>query len=51
MARGYKNAEIVEYTGLSLNTIRTHTRIAYQKLNVNNSLDAVLRARQLGIIE
>ena len=51
LAKGYKNAEIVEHTGLSLNTIRTHTRIAYQKLNVNNSLDAVLRARQLGIIE
>jgi len=51
LAKGYKNSEIVEQTGLSLNTIRTHTKIAYQKLEVNNSLDAIVRAKQLGIIE
>lgn len=51
LAKGYKNIEIVEETGLSLNTIRTHTKIAYQKLEVNNSLDAIVRAKELGIIE
>jgi ATP-dependent transcriptional regulator len=51
LAKGYKNAEIVEQTGLSLNTIRTHTKIAYQKLEVNNSLDAIMRAKQLEIIK
>lgn len=51
LAKGYKNAEIVEQTGLSLNTIRTHTKIAYQKLEVHNSLDAIVRAKQLGIIK
>ena len=51
LAKGYKNSEIVEQTGLSLNTIRTHTKIAYQKLEVNNSLDAIVRAKQLGIIK
>lgn len=51
LAKGYKNAEIVELTGLSLNTIRTHTRIAYQKLEVNNALDAIVRAKQLEIIK
>lgn len=50
LAKGYKNAEIVKETGLSLNTIRTHTKLTYQKLDVNNSLDAIARARQLGII-
>lgn len=50
LAMGYKNTEIAEQTGLSLNTIRTHTKLAYQKLEVNNSLDAITRARQLGII-
>lgn len=51
MAKGCKNAEIVEITELSLNTIRTHTKIAYQKLKVNNTMDAVLRARELKLID
>jgi LuxR family transcriptional regulator, maltose regulon positive regulatory protein len=51
LSKGYKNTEIVNVTGLSLNTIRTHTKLAYQKLEVNNSLDAVSRAKELGMIE
>jgi LuxR family maltose regulon positive regulatory protein len=51
LAKGYKNIDIVEETGLSLNTIRTHTKIAYQKLDVTNSMDAVVRAKELGIIK
>ncbi|MEA4925984.1 MAG: LuxR C-terminal-related transcriptional regulator [Syntrophomonadaceae bacterium] len=51
LAKGYKNAEIVKLTGLSINTIRVHTRVAYQKLEVNNATDAVLRARELGLIQ
>lgn len=51
LAKGYKFAEIVEETGLSLNTIRTHTKKAYQKLDANNSSDAIVRAKQLGLIK
>jgi LuxR family maltose regulon positive regulatory protein len=51
LANGHKNAEIVELTGLSLNTIRTHTKITYRKLEVNNVLDAIVKARELGIIK
>ena len=51
LAKGYKNAEIIELTGLSINTIRSHTKAAYQKLEVGNMMDAVLRARELGLIE
>ncbi len=51
LAKGYRNAEIVELTGLSINTIRSHTKIAYQKLEVNTSTAAVLRARELELIE
>ncbi len=51
LAKGYKNAEIVELTGLSINTIRTHTKTAYQKLEVGTAMDAVLRARELELIE
>lgn len=51
LAKGHKNAEIVDITGLSLNTIRTHTKVVYQKLEVNSAKDAILRAKQLGILE
>lgn len=51
LAKGYKFNQIVEETGLSLNTIRTHTKKAYLKLDVNNSSDAIVRAKQLGLIK
>lgn len=51
LSKGYKNAEIVDICGLSLNTVRTHTKAVYQKLEVNNALDAIVRAKQLGLIE
>jgi len=51
LAKGYKNAEIVEITGLSINTIRHHTKIVYQKLEVGTAMDAVLCARKLELID
>jgi len=41
----------MQKTGLSLNTVKTHARLAYEKLNVSNVADAILKARELGIIE
>ncbi|NLT58157.1 MAG: hypothetical protein GXX99_04260 [Clostridiales bacterium] len=51
LAKGCKNADIVDLTGLSINTIRYHTKMAYQKLEVTSAIDAVLRARELKLIE
>lgn len=51
LAQGYKNEEIIEMTGLTINTIRSYTKIIYQKLNVNKAADAVIEAKKLGIIE
>lgn len=51
LSRGYKNAEIVEITGLSINTIRYHTKMAYRKLDVTCAMDAVLRARALRLLD
>jgi LuxR family maltose regulon positive regulatory protein len=51
LSKGYKNAEIVEHTRLSLNTVRYHTKLAYQKLEVTNAMDAIVRARQLGLLK
>lgn len=51
LARGYRNAEIITMTGLSINTIRAHTKIIYQKLEVNSAADAIHRAKELGLIK
>lgn len=51
LAKGFRNAEIVQMTGLSINTIRSHTKIIYQKLDVSTKYDAVLRAKELDLIE
>lgn len=50
LSKGYKNAEICQQTGLSLPTIKSHTAVAYRKLGVNNAMDAILKARELGLI-
>lgn len=50
LAQGYGNAQIIELTGLSINTIKRHQTLAYEKLGVNNAADAVVRAKELGII-
>ncbi|MCL2147196.1 MAG: LuxR C-terminal-related transcriptional regulator [Synergistaceae bacterium] len=51
LASGYKNAEIVKIVGISLNTVRYHTKITYQKLEVTNAMDAIVKARRLGILK
>ena len=50
LSKGYTNAMIVEETGLKITTIKTHTSLAYEKLDVNNAMDAVLKARELDLI-
>ena len=51
LSKGYKYTEIMEETGLTIHTVKSHASAAYAKLGVNNSRDAALKARELGIIE
>lgn len=44
------NAEIGAETFVSLNTVKTHLRSIYRKLDVSNRADAVQRARELGLL-
>ncbi len=44
------NAEIGAETFVSLNTVKTHLRSIYRKLDVGNRADAVQRARTLGLL-
>jgi LuxR family maltose regulon positive regulatory protein len=50
LSKGHNNAELVEITGLSLNTIKTHLKIAYRKLEVSNAMDAIVEGKRRGII-
>jgi LuxR family maltose regulon positive regulatory protein len=50
MAEGPKYGEIAEGLYISLNTVRSHVKAIYGKLNVNNRTKAVEKAHQLGIL-
>ncbi len=41
--------EIARSLVVSLNTVRFHTKHIYQKLGVNNRLEAIRRAKELGL--
>jgi LuxR family maltose regulon positive regulatory protein len=50
MAEGLSNPVIAERLYLSTNTIRTHARNIYMKLEVHNRLEAVNKARKIGLL-
>ncbi|MCL2765463.1 MAG: LuxR C-terminal-related transcriptional regulator [Treponema sp.] len=51
LAKGYKNAEIAKMTNVSVATVKWHLMHAYEKLDVNNSIDALLKAKSLGLLK
>jgi DNA-binding CsgD family transcriptional regulator len=50
MASGYSNAEIGEKMFLSANTIKTHAANLFEKLEVKRRIQAIERAKQLGLL-
>lgn len=50
LAAGLSNLEIAKELYLSINTIKTHTKSIYGKLNVRSRVQAVNRAEELGIL-
>ncbi len=50
ISAGLSNREIAEELYLSINTIKTHTKNIYSKLNVSNRTQAVNRVKELGIL-
>ncbi len=50
MAEGLKYKEIAARLFISQNTVRFHVKAIYGKLNVNNRMQAIGRARQLLIL-
>ncbi|MDX1735089.1 MAG: response regulator transcription factor [Halioglobus sp.] len=51
IARGYNNNEIGELLGMSVHTVRSHTKNIYSKLAVGSRGEAVFEATQLGLID
>jgi LuxR family maltose regulon positive regulatory protein len=50
MVEGLKYKEIAARLFVSLNTVRSHVRAIYGKLDANNRTQAIERARQLRIL-
>ena len=50
MARGLSNQEIAEQTFLSIHTVKTHASNLFFKLDVKRRTQAVMKAKELGLI-
>jgi DNA-binding NarL/FixJ family response regulator len=51
MSRGISNREIAHRLGISYTTVRSHIRSASGKLSVHSKIEAVVRARQMALID
>ncbi len=51
VAQGLQRQEVASNLILSLNTVKTHMRNIFRKLGVNNQMQAVARARDLGFLD
>lgn len=49
MKSGMSNSEIADVLYLSPNTVKTHIRLMYDKLNVNNRIECINKAKSFGI--
>jgi DNA-binding CsgD family transcriptional regulator len=50
MAEGYPSRAIADGLGIGYTTVRTHIRSLGSKLAVHSKLEAVIKARELGLL-
>ncbi len=50
IADGMTNQDISDQLSIALNTVKRHASKIYQKLDVNNRTQAVIEARQRGLV-
>ena len=50
MAAGYSNQEIADQLHISIHTVKTHTTNLFAKLSVKRRTQAVIRAREMGLL-
>lgn len=51
VCKGYSNKKIAEELFISINTVKTHLKKAFEKLEVNNRLLAIEKLKSLNIVE
>jgi LuxR family maltose regulon positive regulatory protein len=51
MSIGYSNQKIADKLYLSINTVKTHISNVFDKLGARNRVDALVRAREAGVLE
>jgi len=51
MAAGYRNKEIAERTFVSFETIKTHVKHIFEKLDATTRVQAIRRAEELKLLE
>ena len=51
VAMGLSNKDLAERLSVSTNTVKWHLRNIFEKLQINNRMQAVAVARQLGLVE
>jgi DNA-binding NarL/FixJ family response regulator len=51
IARGLKRTEVAAQLNISLNTVATHLKAVYSKLNINSRAEATLEAVRRGLIK
>ena len=50
LAAGRSNKEIARALGISPNTVKTHVARLYEKLGANRRTEAIVRAKELGLL-
>jgi len=50
MCEGYSQKEIAEKIGLKPYGVKSHVELIYRKLDVFNSMDAVMKIKELGLL-
>jgi DNA-binding NarL/FixJ family response regulator len=51
LARGYSYGELAKLMGVTINTIQTHIRGLYSKLEVHSKSEAIFEAKLLGLLD